>query len=55
MNPVDRRVFHAVAEHCSVDPARIIHVGDLWACDVNRSWRCLEIAWPSNSLAGSNR
>lgn len=30
----DRRAFHAVAEHCAVDPARILHIGDDWVCDV---------------------
>lgn len=30
----DQRAFLAVAEQCGVAPARILHIGDDWACDV---------------------
>jgi HAD superfamily hydrolase (TIGR01509 family) len=30
----DPRAFIAVAEHCGVAPAQILHIGDDWACDV---------------------
>lgn len=30
----DRRAFRAVAQHCGVAPARVLHIGDDWACDI---------------------
>jgi FMN phosphatase YigB (HAD superfamily) len=30
----DPLAFHTVAKHCNVVPARMLHVGDDWACDV---------------------
>jgi FMN hydrolase / 5-amino-6-(5-phospho-D-ribitylamino)uracil phosphatase len=30
----DPLAFHAVAKHCNVVSARMLHIGDDWACDV---------------------
>lgn len=30
----DPRAFHAVADHYGLAPARVIHIGDDWACDI---------------------
>ncbi|MGW0731837.1 HAD family hydrolase [Streptomyces sp. NPDC002851] len=30
----DPRAFHAVVDHFGVEPDRVIHVGDDWACDI---------------------
>lgn len=30
----DPRAFLAVAEHCGVAQARVLHIGDDWACDI---------------------